>query len=57
MRGTDKDLLLGYIFPSLFLRTDFNTSARIPLQSPNSDSFSPGEASGAAAPQQTHTLL
>ncbi len=50
MCGTGKDLLTGHGFLSLFLRTDFRASARIPLQSPNGDSFSPEEAPGAAAP-------
>ena len=30
--GTGKDLLICFVWPSLFLRTSFSISARIPLQ-------------------------
>ena len=49
-----KDLLKTKHFPGLMLCTASNITARIPLQSAartsHADSFSPGEAIGAAAP-------
>ena len=47
-RGTGKDLLVAYVFLSLFLRTVSNVTARIPLQSKiaSSNRFLPASPGG-----------
>ena len=51
LRGIGKDLLTGYVFLSLFLRTVSNVTARIPLQSKiaSSNRFLPAMNCGALA--------
>ena len=51
LRGIGKDLLTGYVFLSLFLRTVSNITARIPLQSKiaSSNRFLPAMNCGALA--------